>query len=198
MNWFKQYFIQVNGWQVIYIQKVSCMKRIWSKARGLCRPFPYFKWIVSKYTAIFPEKTLHIIQQKLLSSLDFVLARFNDSRALDKREYLMINFLISHRNHMLWSLIWTVLLRGHNIHFYAELTKIILNYHQILPLIRSSVAPWLISLVMLMVLTTEPCLTRFHPYKMWALLRCRSDVKIMLFKVNRNSYLSKDKTSAML
>ena len=35
-----------------------------------------------------------------------------DGRALDKREYLMIIrdnfFLISHRNHMLWPLIWTV------------------------------------------------------------------------------------------
>ena len=29
-------------------------------------------------------------------------------RALGKREYLMIVFLISHRKHMLWPLIWTV------------------------------------------------------------------------------------------
>ena len=29
-------------------------------------------------------------------------------------------------------------MRGHNICFYAELTKIIPNYHQILPLIKSS------------------------------------------------------------
>ena len=29
-------------------------------------------------------------------------------RALDKREYLMINFLISHQNYMMWPLIWTV------------------------------------------------------------------------------------------
>ena len=29
----------------------------------------------------------------------------------------------------------TVQMRGHNICFYAELTKIIPNYHQILPLI---------------------------------------------------------------
>ena len=32
-------------------------------------------------------------------------------------------------------LIETVQMRGHNICFYAELTKIIPNYHQILPLI---------------------------------------------------------------
>ena len=32
-------------------------------------------------------------------------------------------------------LIETVQMRGHNICFYAEFTKIILNYHQILPLI---------------------------------------------------------------
>ena len=32
----------------------------------------------------------------------------------------------------------TVQMRGHNIRFYAELTKIIPNYHQILPLIKSS------------------------------------------------------------
>ena len=32
----------------------------------------------------------------------------------------------------------TVQMRGTNIGFYAELTKIILNYHQILPLIYSS------------------------------------------------------------
>ena len=32
----------------------------------------------------------------------------------------------------------TVQMRGHNIRFYAELTNIISNYHQILPLIYSS------------------------------------------------------------
>ena len=32
-------------------------------------------------------------------------------RALDKREYLMIIFLISHQNHILWPLIWTISLR---------------------------------------------------------------------------------------
>ena len=61
------------------------------------------------------------------------------SRALDKREYLMIIFLIFHPNHMLSPLICTVSLRwrrwgGCNICLYAELTKIIPNYHQILPL----------------------------------------------------------------
>ena len=35
-------------------------------------------------------------------------------------------------------LIETVQLRGHNICFYAELTKIIPNYHQRLPHIKSS------------------------------------------------------------
>ena len=37
--------------------------------------------------------------------------------------------------HHLNRLIETVQMRGHNIWFYAELTKIIPNYHQILPLI---------------------------------------------------------------
>ena len=51
------------------------------------------------------------------------------SRAVGKREYLIIIFLISHWNHMLWPLIWTILTRrfwwgGHNICFYAELTKL--------------------------------------------------------------------------
>ena len=32
----------------------------------------------------------------------------------------------------------TVQMRGHSVCFYAELTKIIINYHQILPLISSS------------------------------------------------------------
>ena len=40
----------------------------------------------------------------------------------------MIIFLISHRKH-----IETVQMRGHNIGFYEELTKIIPYYHQILP-----------------------------------------------------------------
>ena len=50
--------------------------------------------------------------------------------------------LISHQNHMLWPLIWTVSLRrfswGVTTCFYAKLTKIIPNYHEILPLIWSS------------------------------------------------------------
>ena len=37
----------------------------------------------------------------------------------------------AHLNH----LVETVQMRGHNIGFYAGLTKIIPNYHQILPLI---------------------------------------------------------------
>ena len=53
----------------------------------------------------------------------------------------MIIFLISHRNHVvtphLKRLVETVHLRGHNM-FYAELTKDIPNYHQLLPLIYSS------------------------------------------------------------
>ena len=61
------------------------------------------------------------------------------SRALDKREYLMIFFLISHQNYVvtphLNRLIETVQMRGHKIYFYAELIKIIPNYHQILPFI---------------------------------------------------------------
>ena len=66
---------------------------------------------------------------------------------LDKREYLMItrddfsyfslkSYVVTpHLN----CLVKTVQMMGHNICFYAELTKIIPNYHQILPLILSSV-----------------------------------------------------------
>ena len=39
-------------------------------------------------------------------------------------------------------LVETVQMRGHNIWLYAELTKIVPNYHQILPLIKSSVCYW--------------------------------------------------------
>ena len=62
------------------------------------------------------------------------------TRALDKREYLMINFsyfsskpyvVTPHLNR----LNETVEVRGHNICFYAELTKMIPNQHQILGLI---------------------------------------------------------------
>ena len=64
-------------------------------------------------------------------------------RASDKREYLMIIFLVSSKPYVvtphLNCLIKTVQMRDHNICFYAELIKIIPNYHQILPLIYSSV-----------------------------------------------------------
>ena len=63
-------------------------------------------------------------------------------RALDKREYLTIDFacfslkpydVTPHLNH----LDETVQMRGHNICFNAEVAKIIPNYHQLLPLIWS-------------------------------------------------------------
>ena len=48
-------------------------------------------------------------------------------------------FLISHPNHVvtpnLNRLDETVQMRGHNIWFNADVTKIIPNYHQVLPLI---------------------------------------------------------------
>ena len=61
----------------------------------------------------------------------------------------MIIFLISHRNlccepsselsrHNLNRLIETVQMSANSICLYAELTKIIPNYHQILPLVKSS------------------------------------------------------------
>ena len=61
---------------------------------------------------------------------------------LDKREYLMIIFLLcfyfSSKPYVvtphLNRLAETVQMRGHNICFYAKLTKIIPNYHQIPPL----------------------------------------------------------------
>ena len=62
-------------------------------------------------------------------------------RALDNREYLMIIFLISHWNHMLLPLVWAVSSRqfrwGVTIYVFMQKLKkkIILNYHQLLPLI---------------------------------------------------------------
>ena len=60
----------------------------------------------------------------------------NKHIALDKREYLMIMFLISQRNNVvvphLNCLVEAVQMMGHSICFYAELTKIILTYHQLL------------------------------------------------------------------
>ena len=55
------------------------------------------------------------------------------ARALDKREYQIIIFLSSHRNHNVVTphlnrLIETVQMRGHNICFYAVLTKIFPHY----------------------------------------------------------------------
>ena len=82
-------------------------------------PLEIIIWIYNR-----PGKV--ILQTSKLNTLD---------RARDTRKYLMIIFLISHRKHMLWPLIWTVPSRrfrwGVTIYFfYAELTKIILNYHQ--------------------------------------------------------------------
>ena len=55
-------------------------------------------------------------------------------RALDKREYLMIiskpYIVTPHLNH----LVEMVQMKGYNIWYYAELTEIIPNYHQILAL----------------------------------------------------------------
>ena len=71
------------------------------------------------------------------------ICSITESRALDKREYfeeLRDNFsyfsskpyvMTPHLN----CLIETVQMRGHNIRFDGELTKIIPNYQQILPLI---------------------------------------------------------------
>ena len=62
-------------------------------------------------------------------------------RALDQRKYLMI-FFFSPKPYVvtphLKGLIEAVQMRRHKICFYAELTKIIPKYHQILPLIYSS------------------------------------------------------------
>ena len=60
-------------------------------------------------------------------------------RALDKREYLMISFVISQKSYVVTShlncLVETVQMRDHNKYLHAEFTKIIPNYHQILPLV---------------------------------------------------------------
>ena len=55
----------------------------------------------------------------------------------------MIIFLISHRNHNVVTphlnrLVETNQMRGHNICFFAELTNLVPNYHQVLPLFKSS------------------------------------------------------------
>ena len=77
-----------------------------------------------------------IIETNLV--LNFVF--MPNSRVLDNREYFDDNFsyfslkpyvVTSHLNHR----IVMVQMRGHNICFYAELTKIIPNYQHILPLI---------------------------------------------------------------
>ena len=47
----------------------------------------------------------------------------------------MITFLISHRNHL--NHLETVQMRGHKVCFYAELTKIIPNYHKYSLLFRA-------------------------------------------------------------
>ena len=56
------------------------------------------------------------------------------NRAVDKRKYLMIIFLISLKPYVvtphLNRLIETVQMRGHNIRFYAKLTKNFSYYHQ--------------------------------------------------------------------
>ena len=62
---------------------------------------------------------------------------------LCKKEYLRIFFLISSKPYVIIPhlnlFIKTVQMRGHNICFYAELTKNIPNYHQIFPFILISV-----------------------------------------------------------
>ena len=57
-------------------------------------------------------------------------------RALDKKEYLMLIFFISHRSHMLWPFIWTVSLRWFrwgvttyvSVQNYQKLSLIIIIY----------------------------------------------------------------------
>ena len=64
----------------------------------------------------------------------------------------------------------TVQMRGHNIWFYAELTKIILNYHQILSLIYSS------GLIMLPPARTQT----YYPYDLTSNKTCQRDRKARL------------------
>ena len=67
----------------------------------LCGRLPnLFHWQILRYLSSFI---------KLLCYLDHIVSHW--SRALDKREYLIMIFLISHQNRMLWPLIWTVSLR---------------------------------------------------------------------------------------
>ena len=104
------------------------MVRLRSCCISLCLHRYNMIWFCKKNLWFGFNKLRHqILCQELQSVLDIY-------RALDKREYLMILFLISHRNDMSWPLIWNVSSRrfrwgvgGHNIWFYAELTKIIPN-----------------------------------------------------------------------
>ena len=117
----------------------------------------YFMLCHFRLTVIFDEMVFNELSYTNIQGIQVI-------RALDKREYSKIIFLISHRNHNYVvcphqnRLVETVLMKvttdvfmqenpsselsrrdgsdeAHNICFYAELTKIISNYHQILPFI---------------------------------------------------------------
>ena len=99
----------------------------------------YYRALPTSYGGALMRKNLIIIKIPPFLELCW---------ALDKREYLVIHLLISHRNrHMLWPLIWTVLRRrfrwGVTTYGFMEiLQKIIPNYHQIPPLTSSSGSVW--------------------------------------------------------
>ena len=95
-----------------------------------------------KVSALYDTLFLHAVDM----TADLGLHCCSDlSRALDKRGYLMI----IEDNYSYFSLKpyvmtpnlncpdETVQMRGHNICFYADLTKIIPNHHQILPFFRA-------------------------------------------------------------
>ena len=71
----------------------------------------------------------------------YILIVSRKYRDLDKRAYLIYFSYFSSKPYVvtphLNRLVETVQMRGHNICFYAELTKVIPNYHQILLLSRA-------------------------------------------------------------
>ena len=116
----------------------------------LCFLMTYFKDLsqahtityLKKYNSKIPTFTPSLLNQNI-ESLN-TKCRLQENKLLqktattgrqpvDKRKYLMIFFLIPHLIYVLTPflnrLVETVQIRGHDICFYADLTKIVPNYH---------------------------------------------------------------------
>ena len=116
--WFNMQYIVVNIVQIfILLYKILTENVIYKPTGKLWEPYRWdgSLWAVWSAAILFANWTY-----------------FHFCRALVKREYLMIFFLISHWNHMLWPLIWAVSLRRfrwrvRTLCFYAELPKLPLS-----------------------------------------------------------------------